>query len=218
MRTRLIAIVLAALIAAAAPARADEDASVLGAPWGAPADQRIVYPGGYYDIAAADVGDVNGDGLDDFAAQISTGGGYVTFSRREGGTIDAATGGFTVDGGGYWGAIAGLGDVNGDGLADIAIRTDDGAVVVFGKRDHAPVDIANIGNGGFTISGAWSGSYHHGYPVRHNDELSAPGDLNGDGVPDLVIASGSLNVVVYPPPDAAGTTIDAQDPDPRSDC
>ena len=87
--------------------------------------------------------------------------------------------------------VAGLGDVNGDGLADLAVSgrepsngffgTTTVVFVVFGKRDRAPVDLAALGSGGFvirTVSGAMD--IFSGRPV---------GDVNGDGRADIGVTA-----------------------------
>lgn len=94
--------------------------------------------------------------------------------------------------------FAPLGDLNGDGLADFAIARltspgDDPVAeieVVFGKVDTAPIDLAALGadGGGYRIvSEAADGAVACG-----GDALSAmraAGDVNGDGLVDLVVGS-----------------------------
>ena len=100
-------------------------------------------------------------------------------------------------------AVSNAGDVNGDGLADLLIgaRGANGyagnVYVVFGKADLDEVFLANIeaGIGGFVIHGdplgAWDGdtSYNNGYGDELGRSVSAAGDLNGDGLADLIVGS-----------------------------
>ncbi|MGB0852869.1 MAG: beta strand repeat-containing protein [Pikeienuella sp.] len=93
-------------------------------------------------------------------------------------------------------SVAHAGDVNGDGLDDIIVgaylrATANGAssgqsYVIFGKADGAVVNLsdidADIGVGGFAIDGA-TGTPRSGYSV------SGAGDINGDGLDDLLISS-----------------------------
>jgi hypothetical protein len=84
-------------------------------------------------------------------------------------------------------------DMNGDGLGDIIIahgRAETpsgrkGAVyVVFGKPDYAKVDLADVaaGLGGYVI-------YGDNDRNSFGDALSTEGDINGDGLNDLLIGS-----------------------------
>src|SRR3954470_23852776 len=97
-------------------------------------------------------------------------------------------GGFLTDSAGY--AVAGIGDVNGDGLADVAVSAPDasphkriaaGAVyVVFGKRTSEPVDLAKRGDGGYRIAGPEKAE-------TSGDPIAAAGDVNGDARGDLLV-------------------------------
>lgn len=158
--------------------------------------------------SVAGVGDVNGDGRPDlvvgarFASPngASSGSAYVIFGQPSLTKVDLGnlgTHGFEIDGfdkngeAGY--AVAGVGDVNGDGLADVAVSapfndasatlTGNGAVyVVFGKSSTTPVDLSALGNGGYEIDGAASFD-SAGYSV------AGLGDVNGDGVPDIAVGA-----------------------------
>jgi Ca2+-binding RTX toxin-like protein len=104
-------------------------------------------------------------------------------------SIGAGTGGFRITGmaGDQAGAaLAGLGDVNGDGKADLLVGApgSDSAYVVFGKSGTAEVDLADVagGAGGYRIVAESGGDLAR---------LSVAGgaDLNRDGVNDLVIGT-----------------------------
>jgi hypothetical protein len=157
-------------------------------------------------VAAA--GDVNGDGLGDVVVgapgaesngRPSSGSAYVVFGREAPGTIDLAAlgnGGFRIDGAaandrtGY--AVAGVGDMNGDGRADVLVgahaadpagRPNAGsAYVVFGKESSARVDLAALGSQGFRIDGATP-------TERAGWAVAGAGDVNGDGRPDALVGA-----------------------------
>ena len=148
-------------------------------------------------------GDVNGDGLADLligAHQAAPSGingageSYVVFGKADGTLVDLAnlgSGGFRIDGidaGDRSGnSVSGAGDVNGDGLADLLIgATNAGdnageSYVVFGKSDSATVDLTTLGNGGFRIDGAGGD--------RSGSAVSGAGDVNGDGLADVLIGA-----------------------------
>jgi hypothetical protein len=91
-------------------------------------------------------------------------------------------------------SVSGAGDINGDGIGDLIVGAPGvatngdytGAVyVVFGSsgRRAGDLNLASLdGTNGFKITGE-NGGDHFGYSV------SAAGDLNGDGIGDLVIGA-----------------------------
>ena len=158
-------------------------------------------------VIVASAGDVNGDGLDDlFVAELNSSSigdrsedSYVVFGKADGSPVELSavkdgTGGFLIEGGGDLESrgvtISKLGDVNGDGKADLLVSTttrdfeggETGTVyVVFGKSDTDKVDLTEIaaGNGGFAITGL---------PVSElGITLAGGGDVNGDGFDDFVL-------------------------------
>jgi FG-GAP repeat/FG-GAP-like repeat len=129
----------------------------------------------------AGLGDVNGDGLPDvLVCCTDTGASAVILGTRSPQDVDVnALGkrGFLITGA-TASTLAGAGDMDGDGLADIAIAgppdAANAAWVVYGKRDTAPVDLADLGDGGFSITGPNLGI-----------GLAGLHDVNGDGLADL---------------------------------
>ena len=161
-------------------------------------------------ISVSGAGDVNGDGLDDIIIGASSvngsrGASYLVFGNSDGGIVelddiddDTDTRGFVLNGvnaGDYSGrSVSGAGDVNGDGLDDIIIGAyladgTDGnnsgtSYVVFGKADGNAVELSEIasGNNGFVLNGANGNDYSGG-------SVSGAGDINGDGLDDLIIGA-----------------------------
>jgi hypothetical protein len=202
--------------------------------------------GDYSGIRASGAGDVNGDGLADLivGARFADPGGdsnagesYVVFGKASSTPVDLATlgaGGFRIDGidaGDRSGvSVSGAGDVNGDGLADVIVGAPDAgrsgvplsgeSYVVFGKADPTPVDLATLGAVGFRIDGIDFGD-------RSGGSVSGAGDVNGDGLADLIVGAGSADpggdsragesYVVFsgsPPPPAAAVRARSADGDP----
>ena len=179
-----------------------------------------------FSVSAA--GDVNGDGLADLiigghstdATGADAGRSYVVFGKTDGSVVNASdlatgnsTAGFVIDGASSselsgW-AVSDAGDVNGDGLADLIVSASCDPVnstqtgrsyVVFGKTGGAIVELSDLtagtGSGGFVIRGETTGDWT-GYDV------SSAGDVNGDGLDDLIVgaygadAEAGTSYVVY---------------------
>ncbi len=159
--------------------------------------------------SVASAGDVNGDGLADLiigakGANGHTGASYVVFGNTAAhGNIDltnvaSGSGGFVINGeigpGQSGFSVASAGDVNGDGVADLivgAAYTPTGrSYVVFGNTAaHGNIDLSHValGNGGFVITGEAG-------PGRSGFSVASAGDVNGDGLADLVIGAPKTSV------------------------
>ena len=149
-------------------------------------------------ISAA--GDINGDGIDDLLiGALVKGRSYVVFgSRNKWNSTMTLTGlngvnGFKIDAemGGNVGSVSNAGDINDDGIDDLLIGSDmyGGArgrsYVVFGSKNgwSSVLSLSTLnGTNGFKIDGENGGDYS-------SHSVSNAGDINGDGIDDLVIGA-----------------------------
>eukprot|EP01034_Spumella_vulgaris_P029873 gene29872-36999_t len=144
------------------------------------------------------LGDVNGDGLDDVSVtQYDR--AVVVFGKADGSSVSVSaiaagtsSEGFVVKGSsaldGYMGFLSNVGDVNGDGLDDLAVNSSQGrSYLVFGQTGNTAVDltipdlnkfvpIANQINPKGTVQSAMGQAM-----------ITAAGDVNGDGFADLLV-------------------------------
>ena len=174
-------------------------------------------------IAVDGGGDINGDGFDDLligayradsGAYSDNGAVYVVFG--DGApvtpTVDLASldgaNGFVMEGNAnslrIGQSIAFIGDINNDGLDDFAVGVKDASPngitvagqvhVVFGQAGGgfpANLDLFSLdGTDGFTINGAAIGD-------RIGETVAAAGDVNADGIDDLIIGGSRQAIIVY---------------------
>ena len=176
---------------------------------------------GFVEVSVAGVGDLNGDGIDDvvassghadYGSQANIGAAYVIFGRDPSAAFPPVIDVADLDGqigfvfrgrlGGdrLGNAVSRAGDINGDGLPDMLVgavaasppgRTNAGvAYVVFGRPESEPFPatlwaFSLNGQNGFAVRGAAAGD-------QFGRSVAAAGDVNGDGIDDVVIgASGA---------------------------
>ena len=164
--------------------------------------------------SVADAGDVNGDGFKDIifgnASANDTGQAYVVFGRGdswqpsitltslragEGALINGITPG---DDTGY--AVAGAGDINNDGVDDLIVSSPGALLnesktrgfgqshIIFGRTDgwNGNLELSNFSRSdGAAIVGTMTG-----YANRFGTSANGVGDVNGDGIDDILIVNG----------------------------
>lgn len=165
--------------------------------------------GDQFSVSATRAGDVNGDGIDDIligapSANEEIGQSYVVFGKENWSPALNLTdlngeNGFYINGINAYdfsgGSLSGAGDVNGDGIDDFLIGAYGAnnkagqSYVIFGTRKPWPIaiNLADLdGTNGFTMNG-----------INPNDSsgfsVSMVGDVNGDGIDDLLIGASWVN-------------------------
>ncbi|EDX82844.1 FG-GAP repeat domain protein [Synechococcus sp. PCC 7335] len=160
--------------------------------------------------SVSSAGDVNGDGFDDLIigapgadpnGNNRAGESYVVFGSEGGfapslelSALDGSNG-FVLNGIGAFNSsgrsVSSAGDVNGDGLDDLIIGASSGntyvgeSYVVFGSEEgFAPsLELSALdGSNGFVLNGIDDGD-------ASGRSVSSAGDVNGDGIDDLVIGA-----------------------------
>ena len=168
--------------------------------------------------SVSSAGDVNGDGIDDFIigangadpnGNSAAGESYVVFGSDSGFTTSLelsdldGNNGFVVNGtdpnDSSGTSVSSAGDINGDGIDDLIIGAGSAdpngnnyageSYVVFGSDSGftASLELSALdGNNGFVVNGIDPNDFS-GYSV------SGAGDVNGDGIDDLIIGAGSAD-------------------------
>ncbi|MEG4292805.1 integrin alpha, partial [Microcoleus sp. D2B6] len=173
--------------------------------------------GDHSGISVSSAGDINGDGIDDLIIGANyadpngsySGQSYVVFGKSTGwgATLELSTlngtNGFILNGIAAYDlsgtSVSSAGDVNGDGIDDLIIganyadpnsNSNSGqSYVVFGKSTgfSATLDLSTLnGTNGFILNGIAA------YDLSGRS-VSSAGDVNGDGIEDLIIGARSAD-------------------------
>jgi hypothetical protein len=129
----------------------------------------------HFGVSLDVAGDLNGDAVPDLAtgALGYTGPGYVRVSSGANGSLLLTISGTTTNDS-FGRSLAGVGDVNSDGIPDLAV-----GVPLSGNIGEARIYSGGSGALLFTFPGS-TGEQWFGFAV------AGPGDLNDDGFPELV--------------------------------
>lgn len=132
-------------------------------------------PSGFTGGVRVAVGDVNGDGTDDVIVGAGPGGG-PQITVYDGKSFQPILSFFGLSPSFTGGVFVGAGDVNGDGFADVVVSAD---------RGGGPQVTVTSGKDGSLLT-----SFYATVPTFSGGIRVAAGDINGDGLADVIAVAG----------------------------
>jgi hypothetical protein len=155
-----------------------------------------------YGSLVASAGDVNGDGYDD-AMVVASGYDTPTFDAGKaylylgseaglGATAAWTSSGDNQDSAYYGSALAGAGDINGDGYDDVIAGAYAYDTPTF---DAGKAYIYLGGSAGLAAAPSWTSSGGNQASAHFGGSAASVGDINGDGYDDVLVAADGYNTV-----------------------
>jgi MYXO-CTERM domain-containing protein len=147
-----------------------------------------------FGISTTGAGDVNGDGYGDVVVgawaydngQTDEGRAYLYLGSANGlGAAPAWTAEVNQDGAGFGRAVAGAGDVNGDGYSDVIVGAPNYGN---GQSQEGAVFLYLGSAGGLLASPSWTGESNQ-MGAQLGMSLASAGDVNRDGRADIIVGA-----------------------------
>jgi len=147
-----------------------------------------------FGFSVASVGDVNGDGFTDIVVGAAGAGYAAQYLGSSTGIQAGLARQLSVSGVSRFGdMVAGAGDLNGDGYADVVVSAAGGAYVFYGSSGGLPTTPSIALTAPSGVSG-------------FGTAVAGAGDVNGDGYADLVVTAPPANAAYIYFGGAAGVT------------
>lgn len=160
--------------------------------------RKLIYSGGLGDWRLKGAADCNGDGFDDFVFQNSAGQIVVWFLDGSGNEVDARTGQgrkagsklLYAGGLGDW-RLRGIGDINGDNIADLVFQNSQGQIAVW-LLDGSGNAVHHTSGQGLKSASKFL------YSAGLGDwKIKGIRDINGDGINDLIFQNSAGSIAAW---------------------